>query len=50
MTGRDAIASGIDVDPVHGQRFMRLPFELHRAAAERAVALLRPRLASRKPF
>ncbi|MBS0394185.1 MAG: aminotransferase class I/II-fold pyridoxal phosphate-dependent enzyme [Proteobacteria bacterium] len=45
-----ATAPGIDFDPVHGRRTLRLSFALRPAEVERAVALLGPWLESQKPI
>lgn len=44
-----AIAPGIDFDPIHGHRHVRLSFAISEAEVEQALALLRPWLA-RQPL
>ena len=41
-----AIASGIDFDPVHGNRFVRLSFAISSEATERALELIRAHVAA----
>lgn len=44
-----AIAPGIDFDPVHGGRYVRLSFAISDEELDQAIALLRPWLAAQPP-